>query len=173
MGSVSEARKIIRMLEDGKLYAECPSPDCGEQFLLKNADLFYLDDFSPTAKELYEQQLEELKEHEKRLKEMLKTIKKKSQVSAQATNIGFILERLAPCMCSFPFEPNDCRSLFDPIDYIIFDGLSKKGSVERIVFTDIKTGQKNRLTGSQPQIRRLVERKQVMWDTYKPRLENE
>lgn len=171
MNPISEVKKIIRSLEEGKLYAECPCPDCGEQFLLKDAGLFYLDDFSPEAKELYQQQLEELKEREKSIRELRKAIKK-SQISAQASNIGFILERLAPCMCTFPFEPDDCRSLFDPIDYLIFDGLSKKGSVDRIVFTDIKTGQ-SRLTGSQPQIRRLIERKEVVWDTYKPRLENE
>jgi predicted Holliday junction resolvase-like endonuclease len=59
----------------------------------------------------------------------------------------------------------DCRSLFNPIDYIIFDGLSK-GNVEKIVFSDIKTGEYSRLTGSQPQIRQLVQKKKVVWDTY-------
>jgi len=167
MDSESEARKIIRLLEAGNLYAECPCPGCGEQFLLKDADLFYLDSFSPNAKELYKQQLEELEAYKKRLREMRKKIKQRSKISAQATNIGFILERLVPCMCTFPFEPNDCRSLFDPIDYIIFVGLAETGEVGRIVFADVKTG-KSRLTKVQQEIRSLIENKQVEWSTYKP-----
>jgi predicted Holliday junction resolvase-like endonuclease len=43
-------------------------------------------------------------------------------------------------MRDFSFDRNDCRSLFDPIDYIIFEGLSKKNSVSKILFTEIKTG---------------------------------
>ncbi|MFH1620033.1 MAG: Holliday junction resolvase-like protein [bacterium] len=78
-----------------------------------------------------------------------------------------MLERLAPAMKSFRFNRNDCRSLFDPIDYIIFEGLSKNGTVSRLLFADIKTG-KARLSGGQKKIRELVERKKVDIDYYKP-----
>lgn len=165
MNSRKEAKNIISNLEKSHLYAECPCPDCNEQFLIRDAGLFYLDDFSREAANLYEKQLKELKEREKEIRGMRGDIKKKSQVGAQSSNVGKILERLAPCMNSFPFERNDCRSLFDPIDYLIFDGLSKRGIVDRILFTDVKTG-KGKLTGSQPEIRELVKRKHVSWDTY-------
>ena len=36
------------------------------------------------------------------------------------------------------FDKNDCRCLFDQIDYVIFEGVIKTGSVHRIIFTDIK-----------------------------------
>jgi len=68
-------------------------------------------------------------------------------------------------MKDFCFDRNDCRSLFDPIDYIIFEGLSKKNSVSKILFAEIKTG-KARLNNHQKEIRSLVERKRVEWDTY-------
>jgi predicted Holliday junction resolvase-like endonuclease len=165
MNTKKEAREIIRTLEDNQSYAECPCPDCGEQFLLRDAGLFFLDDFSPEAEKLYQQRIEELKEYEKKIREMRKKIQKTSQIGAEATNIGFLLERLAPCMRAFPFERNDCRPLFDPIDYIVFEGLTKGGPINKIVFMEIKTG-KPRLTGSQPEIRSLVERKRVIWDTY-------
>lgn len=165
MDSKKEAKRIIQILETSHLYAECPCPDCGGQFLLGDAGLFYLDDFSSEAEKLYQQRIEELKEYEKKIRKMRKKIKQTSQIGAEATNIGFLLERLAPCMKAFPFQRNDCRSLFDPIDYIVFDGLSKGGPINKIVFMDIKTG-RPRLTGSQPEIRNLVERKRVIWDTY-------
>jgi len=163
MNLKKEAREIIRILESGGFYAECPC--CGEPILLKNAGLFYLDDFSPTALDLYKQLKFEVKIRKKGLKDRRKSISVKSEVGSKAVNIGFILERLAPTMPAFRFDHNDCRSIFDPIDYVIFEGLSKKGSVSRIVFTDIKTGVA-KLMKNQKEIRDLVNNKKVEWDTY-------
>jgi predicted Holliday junction resolvase-like endonuclease len=164
MSLTKEAKEIIRTLEENNFYAICPC--CGETFLLKDAGLFYLDDFSPNAEKLYQQKAAECKLREKQLREKRKKISEKSEVSTTAINIGFISERIAPLMRDFYFDRNDCRSLFDPIDYIIFEGLSKKNSVSKILFTEIKTG-KARLNDHQKEIRNLVERKQVTWDTYK------
>lgn len=166
MNPKNEAKKIIESLRDNHLYAVCPCPDCQKEFLLRDAGLFYLDNFTEEGKELYQTQLDEIKQYDKDIRERRRQIKLTSKVGAEAVNIGMLLERLAPCMETFPFDRNDCRSLFDPIDYIIFDGLRKQGSVKRIVFMDIKTG-KARLKSSQKEIRSLVERKKVSWDTYR------
>jgi len=163
MNLVKDAKETIRTLEENRFYAECPC--CGEQILLRDAGLFYLDDFSAEAEELYKERLEELREEEKEIRERRKEISRGSEVKSAAVNIGFILERIAPCMKDFCFERNDCRSLFDPIDYVIFEGLTRKGSVNKILFVDIKTG-KASLTGKQKEIRGLVEDKKVTWDTY-------
>lgn len=163
MNLAKDAKEIIRTLEENRFYAECPC--CGEAILLKDAGLFYLDDFSPQAEKLYKQRMAEIKEGEKELRERRKSIPRISEAKTTAVNIGFILERIAPSMKGFRFDRNDCRSLFDPIDYVIFEGLSKGGSVSKILFADIKTG-KARLTGKQKEIRDLVEAKKVIWDTY-------
>ncbi len=168
MNLTKEAKEIIHTLEKNNFYAECPC--CGEPILLKDAGLFYLDDFSPEAEELYKQRLGELKEQKEGLREREKEISRGSKIKATAVNIGFILERIAPCMKDFCFEKNDCRSLFDPIDYVIFEGLTKKGTVNKILFVDIKTGKAN-LTGKQKEIRDLVEDKKVTWDTYPTEVE--
>ena len=158
-----EGIKLIQSLNEGNFHSECPC--CGESFAIKDVGLFYLDDFSSEAKELYNQKICELKDRRKELKELRLKISKTSKVVAKAVNIGKILERLAPCMQTFPFERNDCRSLFDPIDYIIFEGLEKDGVVNKILFTDFKTG-KARLSGKQKRIQKLVENKQVFWEIF-------
>jgi len=168
MNLVKDAKEIIRTLEENRFYAECPC--CGEKILLRDAGLFYLDDFSAEAEELYKERLEELREEEKEIRERRKEISRGSEVKSTAVNIGFILERIAPCMKDFCFEKNDCRSLFDPIDYVIFEGLTRKGTVNKILFVDIKTGKAN-LTGKQKEIRDLVEDKKVTWDTYSTEVE--
>jgi predicted Holliday junction resolvase-like endonuclease len=163
MNLSKEAKGIIHTVEENRFYAECPC--CGEPILLKDAGLFYLDDFSPDAEKLYQQKLAECKIREKEIREKRKKISLKSEIATETINIGFILERIAPSMKDFCFHRNDCRSLFDPIDYIIFEGLSQKNSVSKILFVEIKTG-KARLNNHQKEIRSLVERKRVEWDTY-------
>lgn len=162
--SYQEAQQLIKSLEDNRFYTECPC-GCGNEILLKDAGLFYLDDFNDIGMEAYKKMLEDIKTQKKELKMREKQMSAKSEIAAQSVNIGFIMERLAPTLKSFPFEHYDCRSLFDPIDYVIFEGLHKKGAVSRIIFTDIKTGNA-RLKSSQKEIKELVNNKKVNMRVY-------
>lgn len=163
MNDAQFAKKIIRTLEDGGFYAECPC--CEEPVLLRNCGLFYLNDFSEKGQEIYDHYQEELQARRVELRGRRKHISVSSEVQARATNIGFILERLAPSLSTFRFDCSDCRSLFDPIDYIIFEGLCQKSLVSRIIFADIKTGNAA-LSPKQREIRSLVSSKKVEFDTY-------
>jgi predicted Holliday junction resolvase-like endonuclease len=159
-----EAQEVIRTLEENRFYTECPC-GCGEEILLRDANLFYLDDFNDIGKEAYKKILEDIKIQKKDMKKREKQMSFKSEIAAQSVNIGFIMERLAPTLKSFPFEHYDCRSLFDPIDYVIFEGLHNKGIVTKIVFTDIKTGNA-RLKSNQKEIKELVNNKKVALKVY-------
>jgi len=159
-----KAKELISTLEKGRFYVQCPC--CDEPIPLSEAGLFYLEDFSKQGAELYAEIQAGIKERSRELKNLRQNIKVKSETGAKAVNIGFILERIAPTMGNFKFDRNDCRSLFDPIDYIIFEGLSKNGQVSRLIFSDIKTGNA-RLNQSQKKIRELVEKKKVDIDYYK------
>ena len=159
----AQAQKVIAELEDDGFYAECPC--CGEPVKLSSAGLFYMDEFTPEARQRYEVACQGIAERKELLAAMRKKIKSGSERGAKAVNIGFVLERLAPGMKGFRFDKNDCRSLFDPIDYVIFEGLSAKGRVSRLIFADIKTGDA-RLQAGQKAIRAAVEAHKVEWDTY-------
>ncbi|MBM3714106.1 MAG: hypothetical protein FJW56_11860 [Actinobacteria bacterium] len=159
-----EAKEIIKTLEDSGFYAECPC--CDKPIKLKDAGLFYLDDFTKEATALYEEYLNALKERRDELKNKKIKMSQKSEIISKSVNIGFILERLAPSLKAFKFHKNDCRSLFDPIDYVIFEGLQEKGKVSKIIFTDIKTGNA-RLNSHQKQIKNLVNKKKLSFDIYK------
>jgi len=163
MNFENEARALIRTLEQKDFYAECPC--CHKPIRLREAGLFCLDHFTPNAEKLYQQRIAELKARRRALREERTRIQRASEVGARAVNIGFILERIAPSMKAFPFHRNDCRSLFDPIDYVIFEGLSKYGVVHKLIFVDIKTGHA-RLNQHQRDIRTVVEKKRIAWDTY-------
>lgn len=154
---------LIATLRKQRFYATCPC--CGDEISLREAELFSGDDFTPEALEVYEQQLAEIRERKEKLKQLRSRGTSKSETGARSVNIGFILERLAPTLGGFRFDHNDCRSLFDPIDYVIFEGLSRKGKVEKVFFVDIKTGAA-RLSGKQREIRDLVTNGKVEFKNY-------
>lgn len=158
-----KAREIIRTLQDRGFYAECPC--CGDSIRLRDCGLFYLDDFTPEAEEIYNRLKAECVERAEEIEKRKEQISTRSEIGAKAVNIGFILERLAPSMGTFRFARNDCRSLFDPIDYVIFEGLSGKGVVSNISFADIKTGAAI-LKSHQREIRSLVQLNKVHLETY-------
>lgn len=159
-----EGSRIIGLLRQGDFYVECPC--CSEEVSLRKAEMFFNDEFTPRGEEIYRQKLEEIAEKRKALKALRKAISIKSENTAQAVNIGYILERIAPTLPGFGFHHNDCRALFDPIDYVVFEGLSKRGLVERITFADIKTGAA-KLSKKQKQIRAAVTDGGVDLQTYR------
>ena len=159
-----EVDEILKTLNSGAFQIECPS--CDKKMNLKDAGLFHLDNFTDQAKDVYKLMLEDQKDRRRELKERQLNIPKKSEVGAKAVNLGFLLERLAPTLDGFTFNKNDCRSMFDPIDYVIFEGLSQNQSVSKILFVDIKSGQA-RLTPKQRKIKDAVVEKKVEFKTYK------
>ena len=165
MSKKFKARDIIQVLEKRGFYAECPA--CEETIKLKDCGVFYLDEFTDGAREVYERLNQQQRERAVELAARRKEISASSEVGAQAVNTGLILERLAPCMGSFRFDRSDCRSLFDPIDYLIFEGLSTKDAVSKILFMEIKTGG-SPLKPTQKQIRSLVRSKKVSLAVYRP-----
>jgi len=75
---------------------------------------------------------------------------------------GRIAEQLAPLLPGFEYQPADAKFLGDPIDYVVFDGLSDArhgdGDLEsiQIVLLDVKHG-RSELSTYQRAIARAVE----------------
>ena len=93
-------------------------------------------------------------------------IRKLSTEQQRASLKGKITEQIAPLLKEFKYKMADARFIGSPIDYIIFDGLSEKRPV-KIVFLDVKTGEKAQLTPVQKLIKMVVEKKEVIWETLK------
>ena len=85
---------------------------------------------------------------------------------------GKIGEQMAPLLSEFHYKPSDARFIGSPIDYVIFDGYTESkdegGESEiRVVFMDVKKGEKATLTKIQRRIRDAIEKKNVVWETLK------
>jgi predicted Holliday junction resolvase-like endonuclease len=145
--------KLINQLKVSKLYAECK--ECGEEFPLSKAVLFDgLGDFPEPAELKRKQMLEELQAKLDELKKRKVSAGPGAEKKAIEVGIGKIIEKVMPAYQNFGIPISDCRPLFEPIDMIIFNGLSAM-SVQSITFMEIKTG-KSRLDERQKLVKEAV-----------------
>ena len=148
--------KLIASLQaDRRFHGTCPN--CDEDFRLADALLFSANKPLPDpASARVAEFREDLKDRRRDLKEAKVRMTTRAEVTTTAVNIGNIVEKILPTFEAFEYAPADCRALFDPIDYVIFPGLHKKGTVSHIRFVDVKSGGA-RLNQRQRQISMAVE----------------
>lgn len=162
-------RDLIKELKsDHNLYAECPN---GDVFPLHRAIMFYVDGpIPPEAQKILDTKRQTLSERRLKVLEKRKKLKQRSEIATKSIGLGKIIEKVAPAIKGFKYDRRDCRALFEPIDYIVFNGLtSKDGWVDAIFFIDIKTGGSG-LNVHQKQIRDAVTSGRVGWDTFRGEL---
>lgn len=114
----------------------------------------------------YQQQLSEIQKRKEYLKSARDQVYQKIYTTTKSVNIGFIAERIIPALDSFPHKHGDCRSTGgDPIDYVVFDGLTDD-CVKEIIFIDVKTGNAI-LTKRQQEIKNIINvQKNVKFRTF-------
>ena len=98
-------------------------------------------------------------EVERRLRKSINDVRKKAIAKSRAGQLGKTLEKIAPMFSGFGHHPYDVRPMFDPIDFVVFDGYFR-GEVTNITFVEFKTGQ-GRMTKIQDSVRNTVEKKKV------------
>lgn len=88
---------------------------------------------------------------------------------------GQATEHLAPYINS-EYNPKDYKFIGDPIDYVIYEGLSeikdKDDELVKIIFMDIKTGKSN-LNRVQRAIKKCIQDGKVEFQVYRPEKETQ
>ncbi len=77
---------------------------------------------------------------------------------------GKFVEQLAPYLPEFKYDPTEARFIGTPIDLIVFPGLAR-GEPEQVVFIEVKSGKRGRLTPQEKKIRELIEKGKVSWES--------
>ena len=101
-------------------------------------------------------------EVDRRIQRRISEIRRDAITRSRAGQLGKTIEKLAPMIPGFGHFPYDVRPIFDPIDFVIFDGYFH-GEVDEIVFVEFKTGQ-SRATPIQNSIRKAIEKKKVFFE---------
>lgn len=155
--------QLIQKLRASDLYAECP---CGNEFKLSESILFDgTKAFPEEALEIQKNLEETLKTREDTLKKRIKLATKTAQITTKAVNIGKNLEKVLTTMKDFKWPAPDSKFLGDPIDLIIFNGLSRN-KVESINFVEVKSGNA-RLNDHQKSIRDAIAEHKVSYKVFK------
>ena len=93
-----------------------------------------------------------------------KRMEKKIRISARIIS-GKTIEKLLPFFKNFKYDSHDMRFIGEPIDYIVFDGYSKK-NLRQIVFLEVKSG-KGKLTKEQNELKKIIKKKKIKWEEVK------
>jgi predicted Holliday junction resolvase-like endonuclease len=91
---------------------------------------------------------------------------------SRATLLGRLLERIAPCFRRFAYDPRDMRCICDPMDYVLFDGLTVERRVRKITFIEVKCG-RGQLSGVQRSVLEAVAKGRVdteVWEIGDPQI---
>jgi predicted Holliday junction resolvase-like endonuclease len=151
--------QLIKELQQSKFYAECPN---GCEFKLSDSIIFDgTKPFPKAAVEYQEALLEQFEDQKRDLEKRKKLATEKAEITTKSVNIGKSLEKIFPTLKEFRWDLPDARFLGDPIDLIIFNGLSK-GEVNSINFVEIKTG-KSPLNPHQKAIRNALDEEKVSY----------
>ena len=88
-----------------------------------------------------------------------------SLAQSRAVIGGHFSEQLAPYLPDFPFDPTEARFIGKPVDFIVFQGLSR-GQVTGVAFVEVKSGS-SRLNRNEISIRDAIQNKQVEFVEYR------
>jgi len=94
-----------------------------------------------------------------------KQIRREAITGSQAAVAGRVFERVAPYLPGFGFNPKDARFVGDPVDFVIFDGLSE-GDVRNVVFVEVKTGA-GELNGNERRVKAAISERRVEWSLFR------
>jgi len=94
-----------------------------------------------------------------------KQIREDAVAKSQAVTMGKVTEHFIPYLPEFNYNPQDARFIGNPIDFVVFDGLSE-GTLRQVVFVEIKTGSST-LSRRERFIRDTVQAGKVVWEQVK------
>jgi predicted Holliday junction resolvase-like endonuclease len=151
--------EFIAKLQSSNLYAECR---CGEEFKLSDAILFDGRGIFPQVAESKRNELiEELRERTDDLKKRKISADVGAEKKAIEVGIGKIIEKIVPAYKEFKMPLCDCRPLFEPIDFIVFNGMSEM-NVQSLTFLEIKTGN-SKLAKHERMVRDAIDDKKIFY----------
>ncbi len=140
---------------EDQLAGFCPS--CQGLFRLSEVELFFI----PDRKDDF---LTELRKKEFELEDRVRSERQDAIKRSRSALMGNLFESVRPFLPEFNHHPGDLRSIWDPVDYISFNGLALNRDVESITFVEIKSG-RSTLSGVERSIQHAVERGKVNFET--------
>jgi predicted Holliday junction resolvase-like endonuclease len=140
----------------------CVCPCCGE--LVRISDL-HLKDKKPVEKtwlDDYEAEDRELAEKEDAFKQQEKALKAEANAKGLLQAQKTFQDAICPSIRKMKFDPRDIKPILNPIDYVVFRGMSENNSISDIIFLT-REHQCTTLNGVRCQIKKAIENEKYDW----------
>lgn len=156
------ATEILRLFDDFRcILGVCPC--CNRLFRLSDARLRY--GARPVKSWFDGLELRELKtgRAEDRFQELKESMKKKALERAKV-KMARIMRSFDPVFWRRGYALEDARALFDPVDFVLFDGITRRGAVRQVVLIDGKAsgGERRKI---QRALSKITSRRYYDWKT--------
>ena len=129
--NVTSVSTLIR--EQRHIFGVCPH--CADLFRLVDIHVSYTSKYVPDWLDKINKKHEELEEKMSDLKDRERELKDKAIEKVKSKELPKRLKKIVPSLVDSGFNPQDVKTLFHPVDFVVFDGMSE-GEVKRIVFLD-------------------------------------
>lgn len=154
--------KSISIFQDfQKVLVICPK--CGEIHRLGELKLTYRKRVRHTWLDKLRKEENKVKLDDERLKEEEDKIRKSAREEGRK-QIPKLLKKCVPVIYSHGYNPQDLKTLFDPVDFVIFDGMNLKDRIKQVVFFDGPAYDERRET-IQTSVKRVIEKGNYDWYT--------
>lgn len=140
-------------------------PDCGEIYRLSELKLFYRGKVKHTWFDNLRAKEQKVEKMEEKFEEEREKIKEEAQEKGRK-QLPKLLRKCLPVICDHGYYPQDVKTLFDPIDFVVFDGMNLKKNVKRVVLFDGPPCDKRR-EKIQTSIKNAIKKGNYDWHTVK------
>lgn len=140
-------------------------PVCGEVHRLSELKLSYRGRVKHTWLDTLRAEERQIENAEQRYKEQQEAIKQRAREAGQR-QVPKILKKCVPAICSRGYYPQDLKAIFDPVDFVIFDGMKQQDRIKKVVLFDGPPDTKRR-SRAQSSIRKVLKKGNYDWKTVK------
>ncbi len=95
----------------------------------------------------------------------IKNHRRDAVMRSRSVLYGQFSEQLAPYLPDFKFNPNDCKFLGKPIDFIVFNEEST-GKISEVIFVEVKSGN-SKLSPREKNLKEVIKKGNVKWEEYR------
>lgn len=140
-------------------------PECGEIHRLSDMKLSYRGKPRYTWLDRIKGEMGKIERAEERFAEKKDEIMRKSREKGQK-QLPKMLRKCVPTICKHGYYPQDLKAMFDPVDFVIFDGMNQKMNVKQVVLFDGPAHGKRR-EKIQKSIKKVIKKGNYDWHTVK------
>lgn len=121
--------------ESRHIFSVCP--ECLAVHRLSQLQLSSKGRYKPDWMDEIEQEMGKLSGRMEKLEERAREFRMQAKERAERTELPRLLNRVAPVFVKQRIDPRDVRTLFHPVEFVIFEGMNSESGVRGVTFIQI------------------------------------